>query len=57
MTFMELRELFVVLEQQRVSKDAYDNLGKPSADRGEALIAARKAEQEAQRNRIIPPPQ
>ena len=56
MTFKELRQLFIVLEQQRVSRDAVENLGKPTVERAEMIVAERKAAAEAQRNRIMQAP-
>lgn len=34
----KMRQLFVVLEQQRVSRDAVENLGKPSDEKLQALL-------------------
>ena len=36
----QLRMLFAVIEQQRVSRDAVENLGKPDPDRVQAKMAA-----------------
>jgi hypothetical protein len=52
LSFKKLKECFLVLEQQRVSQDAVENLGKPTPEKEEALIRQRYVEQEEQRNRI-----
>ena len=41
-TMTQLRVLFAVLEQQRVTRDSTENLGKPSAEKYEVLIAAKE---------------
>ena len=42
LTMLELRILFAVLEQQRVTKDSMENLGKPSQEKLDILIAAQE---------------
>jgi hypothetical protein len=49
--FKKLKEIFLVLEQQRLTEDAVQNLGKPTAEKEEALIRGRIEEQEAYRLR------
>jgi len=39
-TLAQLRVFFAVIEQQRVSRDAVENLGKPDPDRVQSKIAA-----------------
>jgi hypothetical protein len=39
-TLDQLRVMFAVIEQQRVSRDAVENLGKPDPDRVQAKVAA-----------------
>ena len=46
MTLEQLRTLFLVLEQQRVSKDYLENLGKPDFERFQAREALRSAHKE-----------
>jgi hypothetical protein len=41
-TLTKLRILFAVLEQQKVTRDATENLGRPSQNRYEVLMAAQK---------------
>lgn len=41
-TMSQLRVLFAVLEQQRVTRDSTENLGKPSPQKLEILMAARE---------------
>lgn len=40
LTLAKLRTLFAVLEQQRVTKDAIENLGPPNPERLQAMVAA-----------------
>ena len=51
MTLRKMKELFAVLEQQRVSRDAIENLGPPTMERFKQLTAGRYAEQEAEKER------
>ena len=46
-----MREIFLVLEQQRVSRDAIENLGPPSEERH--MQALRKQEQEERQQKKI----
>lgn len=59
MTYKQMRELFAILEQQRVSNDAVENLGKPSEEKRLNILRDRYAKQEAkkaQQYRKPPPP-
>ena len=49
MSLRKMRELFAVLEQQRVSRDAIQNLGPPTVERHKQLLAQRHSEQEAKK--------
>ena len=51
MTLKKMKELFAVLEQQRVSRDAVENLGPPTLERYKQITAGRYAEQEAVKER------
>lgn len=51
MTYKQMRELFAVIEQQRVSHDAVENLGKPSEDKRVNMLRDRFARQEAKKTR------
>lgn len=53
-TFQRMKELFLVLEQQRVSRDAVENLGKPSAQKWNDIIA--REEMERQKRSTPPKP-
>lgn len=44
MDLRKMRELFVVLEQQRVSRDAVENLGPPSQEKLENLMRERSVD-------------
>jgi hypothetical protein len=41
-TLTQLRVLFAVLEQQRVTKDSIENLGKPSSQKLDVMLAAKE---------------
>jgi len=43
----KLRKIFVVLEQQRATKDAVENLGSPDEDRVKAEMLKKMAEKDA----------
>ncbi len=45
-SLQKMREIFIVLEQQRVSRDAVENLGKPSEDKFNQMLSRRKIEKE-----------
>lgn len=49
LSLKRMRELFVVLEQQRVSRDAVDNLGPPSEQKFQNIMAQRAHEAELRR--------
>jgi hypothetical protein len=46
-----MKEIFLALDQQRVTKDAIENLGPPSQIRGEQLMRERLAQRDAERIR------
>ena len=50
-TLKEIRYLFTVLEQQRVSRDAIENLGRPTPEKHERFMAqlAEEAEHKMKR--------
>ena len=43
LTQSKMRRIFVILEQQRATKDAVESLGSPSEDRLKAKMAKRRA--------------
>jgi hypothetical protein len=47
LTQSKMRRVFVILEQQRATKDAVDSLGKPNEDKLKAKMAKRRAVMEA----------
>jgi len=49
MDLRKMREIFVVLEQQRVSRDAIENLGPPSQEKFQQLMKDRTIDIEQRR--------
>lgn len=46
-----MRELFVAIEQQRVSRDAIENLGPPSEEKFQQIMKERSIQTEQSKNR------
>jgi len=42
----KMREIFIVLEQQRISRDAMENLGRPTSESHDRIMAAQKIKDE-----------
>jgi len=47
-SYWKMKEIFTVLEQQRVTRDYIDNMGPPSEERYEQLMLERQAKKDAQ---------
>jgi hypothetical protein len=52
LSLSQLRLLFAVMEQQRVSKDAIENLGSPDFKRIEAKMLALRAAEKQQESQV-----
>lgn len=48
LSFWKMKELFVVLEQQRVTRDYIDNVGPPSEEKLKAIMLERQAKRDSQ---------